>query len=170
MRGVSLRRALALAALFSAGVASAGELQVSVSQTLSASPEEVWQEIGRFGQLSWHPAVATTVVRGNPERTGAVREITTVDGAVLVEKLLANNPGQHNLRYRIERSPLPVTGYVSTLRVQPGPFGGSKVVWSSHFRRTAAVDDAGARQVVEGIYRAGMQSLVKTFGSPDQTH
>ena len=33
MRGVSLRRALALAALFSAGVASAGELQVSVSQT-----------------------------------------------------------------------------------------------------------------------------------------
>ena len=32
MRGVSLRRALALAALFSAGVASAGELQVSVSQ------------------------------------------------------------------------------------------------------------------------------------------
>ena len=80
---------LALAALFNAGVASAGELQVSVSQTLSASPEEVWQEIGRFGQLSWHPAVANSVVRGNPERTGAVREITTVDGAVLVEKLVA---------------------------------------------------------------------------------
>ena len=166
MRGVSLRRALALAALFSAGVASAGELQVSVSQTLSASPEEVWQEIGRFGQLSWHPAVATTVVRGNPERTGAVREVTTVDGAVLVEKLVAHAAGQHSMSYRILRSPLPVTGYVSTLRVQPGPFGGSKVVWSSHFRRTAAVDDAAARQAVEGIYRAGMQSLVKAFGSP----
>ena len=84
----------------------------------------------------------------------------------ILEKLLANNPGQHSLRYRIERSPLPVTGYVSTLRVLPGPFGGSKVVWSSHFRRTAAVDDAAARQAVEGIYRAGMQSLVKAFGSP----
>ena len=166
MRGVSLRRALALAALFSAGVASAGELQVSVSQTLSASPEEVWQEIGRFGQLSWHPAVATTVVRGNPERTGAVREITTVDGAVLVEKLVAHAAGQHSMSYRILRSPLPVSGYVSTLRVLPAQFGGSKVVWSSHFRRTAAVDDATARQAVEGIYRAGMQSLVKAFGSP----
>lgn len=166
MREVSLRRALALAAWLSAGAVSAGELQVSVSQTLSASPEEVWQQIGRFGQLGWHPAVATTVVRGDPERNGAVREITTVDGAVLVEKLLAHDARQHSLRYRIEHSPLPVTGYVSTLKVLPGPFGGSKVVWSSHFRRTASVDDAGAQQAVAGIYRAGMQALVRTFGSP----
>ena len=132
--------------------ASAAGLSVSVSQNLSADPAEVWQEIGRFGQLAWHPAVATTVVQGNPEKVGALREVTTVDGAVLVEKLLANAPRQHSLRYRIERSPLPVTGYVSTLTVKPGRFGGSTVVWSSQFKRTAAIDDAGAKKSYPTIF------------------
>ena len=167
MRASFLWRGVTLAALLAAGLAQAGELRVSVSQTLSASPEEVWQEIGRFGQLSWHPAVAATLTRGNPDKAGAQREITTVDGAVLVEKLLARDPRQHSLRYRIEHSPLPVTGYVSTLQVLPGPFGGSKVVWSSRFQRTADIDDAGARQVVSGIYTAGLQALIKTFGSSE---
>ncbi len=147
--------------------ASAAGLNVSVSQNLSADPAEVWQEIGRFGQLAWHPAVATTVVQGNPDKVGAVREVTTVDGAVLVEKLLANAPRQHSLRYRIERSPLPVSGYVSTLTVKPGRFGGSTVVWSSQFQRTAAIDDAGAKQLVSGIYTSGLQALVQRFGSSD---
>ncbi len=148
-------------------MASAAGLSVSVSQNLSADPAEVWREIGRFGQLAWHPAVATTVVQGNPERVGAVREVTTVDGAVLVEKLLAHDAHQHSLRYRVEHWPLPVTGYVSTLQVRPGRFGGSTVVWSSQFRRTDAIDDAGARQLVSGIYTSGLQALVQRFGSSD---
>ena len=109
-----LWRALALAALFSAGVASAGELGQCQPDPIG-QPGRSLAEIGRFGQLSWHPAVATTVVR-QPGTHRRRAEITTVDGAVLVEKLVAHAAGQHSMSYRILRSPLPVSGYVSTLR------------------------------------------------------
>ena len=142
-------------------------LQVEEKIQVAATPAKAWAALGHFGDLSWHPAVAgTEITKGKDDRKGAVRSITTKDGARIVEELLMRSERRKALRYRILSSPLPVDGYVSTLKVVAGKEGGSTIVWSSQFRRkdeqpAAGADDAGARKVVAGIYTAGLESLRK---------
>lgn len=143
--------------------ASSG-LAVEESTTLNASPETVWATIGQFDNVSWHPVVARTELVPGP---GApLRLITTGDGAQLRERLVALDTVAHRYSYRIEVSPLPVKAYESTLRIEPQG-SGSRVVWSSHFERdpaAAGVSDAQAREIVTGIYRAGLDALQKRYG------
>lgn len=55
----------------------------------------------------------------------------------------------------ILKSPLPVKNYVSTLTVSPTSDGKSLVKWTSIFDANGA-DDAKAKEVVGGIYDAGL--------------
>ena len=145
----------------------ASVLKVEESVLVAAKPAVVWQLIGDFRGLSrWHPAVASAdIVKGSNNARGAVRSIDTKDGARLVEELLAYDGRRHSMRYRIIESPLPVSGYVSTLRVNPEGTG-SRIVWRSEFRRAgpADVDDAKAKDIIAGIYRAGFDGVRAKLG------
>lgn len=164
------RRALLLSALAlfttlaAPSVQAAGKLTVTESADFDAPPAEVWKRIGRFGDLGWHPAVASTeITKGTDNQRGAVRSIKTKDGAEIVEELLSRSEGKHQLRYRILTSPLPVAGYESVLKVEPQG-NGSRVVWSSRFNRSAQARKDGmsgdqAREVIAGIYRGGFEGL-----------
>ncbi|MCB1888661.1 MAG: SRPBCC family protein [Rhodocyclaceae bacterium] len=163
-----LAPALLLATLASAGAALAADLTVSESVALEASPSAVWAVLGKFSGLpGWHPAVANTeIVKGNDNAMGAVRSITTRDGAVIVEELLSYDGSAHSMTYRIAESPLPVKGYVSTLAVAPSG-SGSVVFWRSGFERDPAANDISddkAREIVRGIYRAGFEGLRAALG------
>lgn len=152
-----------------AGAALAERPLLHVEETIqvAASPEKTWAAVGRFGDLGWHPAVASTeITRGKEGRKGAVRSITTKDGGKIVEQLVSRSEGKQALQYRIMTSPLPVADYVSTLKVRKAKEGGSTIVWSADFRRkdenpAEGADDAGAKKVVAGIYTAGLESVRK---------
>lgn len=147
--------------------AFAGSLHVEESAILSAKPAAVWKIIGDFAGLhGWHPVVAKTeIIKGKDNRKGAVRSIETKDGVKLVEELLAYDGKKATMRYRIIKSPLPVRDYVSTLSVVPAGQG-SRVVWQSEFDavRSETVDDAKAREIVAGIYKAGFDGVKKQLG------
>jgi hypothetical protein len=147
--------------LMSGAAMAAGALHVEESTTLDAPPAAVWQLIGKFSSMGWHPVVAeTTLTSGKDQQKGALRSVKTKDGAVIVEKLLAYDAGRHSMRYAIQESPLPVAHYVSTLSVQPAGKG-SRVVWKSDFDavRSEGVDDAKAKDIIAGIYKAGLGGL-----------
>lgn len=162
---VGLAAALMLLPLGAAHAADA--LHVEETATLAAKPAKVWAKIGDFSGLTgWHPAVAkTTITTGKDNKIGAVRSVETKDGAVLIEELLARDAGKLSMRYRIIDSPLPVRGYVSTLSVEPAGKG-SRIVWKSDFTAVASatVDDAKAREIVAGIYKAGFAGLRDVLG------
>lgn len=162
-----------LAALFTPLIAAPAlaarpVLHVKESIVIAAPPAQVWAAAGDFGNLGWHPAVAsTTVDQGENNRPGAVRTVTTKDGAKLVERLVARDDAARRLSYTIIDSPLPVSDYRSTLRVLPDE-AGSRVEWSSRFRRKAekpldGADDAGARRVIHSIYSGGLGNLKATL-------
>jgi len=162
-------RLLGLALALAPWFAWAGpSLHVEETLELSAPPAQVWATVGEFGSLSWHPVVAHTQVNSStPNQPGSERTVTVKDGAQIVEALQAYDASQYTLTYRIVRSPLPVTGYVSTLRVLPSA-SGTKVVWSSDFERDASapnLNDAQAREVIAGIYKAGFDGLRAVFPS-----
>ena len=165
--GHLLRGSFVLTALLtSASLVHAATLKVEETMELFVPPAKVWATIGNFGSLAWHPVVAgTEITRGRNNATGAVRTITTKDGAKIVEALEARNNGRRSLRYRIVESPLPVTGYVSTLSVAPHGKG-SRVTWMSNFERNQkaeGVDDAKAKEIIAGIYKAGFDGLRGQF-------
>lgn len=151
-----------------AGAASAaGNLHVEETTTLDAPPAVVWQAIGKFSSLAWHPVVAQTqLTAGQDNKKGAVRKVTTRDGAVIVEKLQALDAGARRMRYEIVESPLPVAHYVSTLSVQAAGKG-SRITWKSDFDavHSEAVDDAKAKDLVAGIYKAGFDGLREQLAS-----
>lgn len=158
------RNMLCAASLFAAaGLAQAAK--VSESILLNASPAAVWQLSGDFdGLAAWHPAVAKVELsKGKNNVVGAVREITTKDGAKIVETLLSHNAKGHSMKYRIDQSPLPVEGYVSVFKVK-AEGKGSRITWSSSFKVPAAakkdgITDAKAQEIVAGIYTAGFDGL-----------
>lgn len=147
---------LALAAALPA--AAGGSLKVQESIDIAAPPAKVWDSVRDFGSLGWHPAVATTTLdKGEKDKRGAVRTVTTKDGAKLVEELMNHRDSERMLKYRIIDSPLPVSGYVSTLKVKAAK-GGSRVEWSSTFKAKGA-DSATAKNAVRGIYTSGLGAL-----------
>lgn len=153
---------------FTMSALAGSTLSVTETTQVAASPDKVWEVIGDFAGLpGWHPAVLKTdIVKGNNNRKGAVRSITTKDGAKIVEELSAYSSGKHSMTYRIIESPLPVKDYVSTLLVAPAGKG-SRITWKSSFNRDAAaagVDDAKAKDIVSGIYKAGFDGLRGTLG------
>lgn len=145
-------------------------LSVEEQLDVQAPADVVWKSVGRFGDLSWHPAVAKVeITQGKEGRKGAVRKVTTRDGAVIVEELLERSARTRTVRYRIIESPLPVADYVSTLKVS-GDGDRASVSWSSTFRRKdeeakQGADDAAARKIVAGIYQSGLQSLKQRLAS-----
>ena len=164
------RLTVCLGATFAVGGAHAAELAVQETASVAASPDNVWAVLGKFSGLpAWHPAVAATdIVKGVDNQRGAVRSITTKDGARIVEELLAYDASKHNMTYRISASPLPVTDYISTLAVAPSGKG-SKITWKSRFRRDPAakdVDDAKAKEIVAGMYKSGFDGLRTALGEP----
>ena len=101
---------------------------VKRSASFDSSADEIWARIGDFGSVdSWHPAVASCA------RSGEARILTLGDGGEIHETLTAEGPLSYS--YRIDESPLPVAGYVSTVAVVASD-GGCEARWSADFEPT----------------------------------
>lgn len=150
----SLRPAVLMLAALAAPPALALEVRQSVE--VAAAPEQVWRAIGDFCSIAeWHPAVARCAAG---EQDGvALRTLTTVDGAVLVERRVQHSEEGMSYSYQIVESPLPVADYEATLAVMDSA-GGSRITWSGDFAAAGASDDQ-ALAVISGIYEAGLAAL-----------
>lgn len=166
IRSLSRRAApILLSASFTAALA-APALEVEETATVAVPPAAVWKVIGDYAGLhEWHPAIASTEIsKGKDNVRGAVRTLTTKDGARIVEELLAYDGKGHSMTYRFLESPMPVKDYVSTLSVKPEGKG-SRIVWKGEFNRVGDIDDANAKDIFVGIYRAGFDGARARLGA-----
>ena len=147
-----------------------GPLTVTEKVDIKASPDAVWAAVKDFDSLDkWHPGFSKDeLVKGKNNVPGAVRKLTIKDGPSFSEELLTFNDKAHSYTYRIVESPLPITGYKSTLTVKGGKDGMTTVTWVGHFKRKNAADmppagedDAGATKLVTGVYQGGLTALKK---------
>lgn len=136
--------------------------QASVTITLAATPDRVWQLIGGFDSLpDWLPYIPKSV----SSEGGRVRSLLNPDGDAIVERLEAFDNTARSYTYSILQAPFPVTGYRSTLRVV-GVDGdqSARVEWSGEFTPNG-VSDEEASNLFEGIYRDGLSALAATMKS-----
>lgn len=163
---------IACTALLAASVAAApafaqGTIKVSKSMELAADAGKTWNAVKDFGGLhTWHPAVEKTdIKRGGDNKPGMVRVLSLKGGGEITETLTAHSSPARSLSYRIDKSPLPVTGYNSTIAVKPGKAGSSTITWSSTFAAKPGTKDEEAKKVIGGIYDAGLDNLKKKLGA-----
>jgi hypothetical protein len=158
-------RCLPLAAILAGAILSQKALAIELERKVevAAPPDEVWQVIGDFCAIAdWHPVIASCQIeaQGGGE---ILRILMTEDQGILREQLLQMDEGARSYTYSILESPLPVSGYVSTLGVLDGDAPDmATVVWASQFA-AEGMSEQEASAVIAGIYEAGLQSLKAGF-------
>ena len=142
-----------------AGTAAASAASVQKSIDVKAPAAKVWEMIGPFCSIKdWHPAI------GQCTESGDVRTLTTKDGkAQFVEKQTARDDKGLTYSYMIQKSPLPLSDYNSTIKVVPKGDGMSTVEWSSTYT-PAEGKEHDAEAAVSGIYQAGLDNIQKSAG------
>ena len=158
MRTTSLTLAFA-GLVLAGGTLAASAASIDKSVDVKAPAEKVWAMIGPFCSIKdWHPAI------GQCTEEGGVRTLTTKDGkAQFTEKQTANDPKQMMYSYEIEKSPLPISDYKSTLKVTPKGDGMSTVEWMSTYT-PAAGKEKDAETALTGIYQSGLDNIQKMAG------
>ncbi len=141
-----------------------GKLSVSKQAVLDVPPSTSWALLGDFNGLNrWHPAVIKSeLVEGNGKSKGSKRILTLGDGGKIHETLIDYNDQGMTYTYKITESPLPVSDYVSTIKIERNDKGTSTVTWSSTFN-AKGVSDEKAIEVISGVYDAGLSSLADLY-------
>ncbi|GLK66157.1 SRPBCC family protein [Paracoccus kondratievae] len=157
-------------------------LKVELQQKLDATPDEVWAVIGKFDDMSWHPAVASLELTGDgsadqPEKSTRVLHLKADGGDPTITEVLSKlQPEKRCYAYRIEAvelTVLPVTNYASTLCVKDED-GKALVHWKGGFYRgypnnepPPELNDDAATTAVTGVYQAGLDALSEKFGKAE---
>lgn len=138
--------------------------------TINAPAAKVWATVSNFNDLgAWHPAIKKTeIVSGTNNKVGAERLLTLQDDGTIKEKLLAYSAKKKMFKYAIVEGVLPVSSYVSSVRVTSQGKDKTLVVWEGTFKRkdTAAMpaagqDDEAAVKTMTSVYRGGLDNLKK---------
>ncbi|MEO1910097.1 MAG: SRPBCC family protein [Paracoccus sp. (in: a-proteobacteria)] len=185
MRKTQLVAATLGAVMAMTGIASAhgpSRLKTEQSVVLDATPAEVWEVIGHFDDMSWHPAVASTAMTPEgaaadvPDESTRVLTLAAEGDPTITEQLMAIDNDKMSYKYMItevDTAVLPVTNYSSTLMVKDKD-GQAEVTWKGGFYRgfpnndpPAELNDDAAIAGVDGIYKAGLDALAERFGKAE---
>ncbi len=145
-------------------------VQVTKTIDINAPAAEVWDRVKNFDALNtWHPAIAKDeIVEGKNNEVGAVRLLTTGDGAQLREKLAGFDAAGMNFTYIITDEGGPVSNYKSTLKVEAVSATTCKVTWTGSFIPNAGgpppapgAEAMTPASLFESIYQTGLDNLKK---------
>jgi hypothetical protein len=150
----------------SAAEGSPARLKARETVEIAAAPAAVWAVLGRFGDMSWHPAVFAT---DDPdgEAIGAVRVLTLgkAGGPTITEALHSRDEAGMRYSYRItevDPAVLPVVNYAAEIAVLPAE-GGSRVEWRGVFDAPAGVTDLASVEAITGVYRGGLDAAKRAL-------
>jgi hypothetical protein len=176
MSFVIARRAVVVAALslVSAGLATAPAIahgpsrqKVAEKIEINAPADKVWEVVGNFQDMSWHPANAKTEGTGGSDK-GAKRKLTLKNGGTIEESVDAYDAAGKSIKYKIDNvdvKVLPVNNYTSSITVKDVG-GKSEVEWKGAFYRgfmnndpPPELSDEAAVKAVADIYKTGLAAL-----------
>ena len=141
----------------------ANELKVEEKIVLNASTNAVWALVGGFKALDrWHPDVEESTLIGTGQEVGNVRILTLTNKETIVERLEFYDENTMNFQYRILESPLPIENYIASISVKNIDDNMTEVIWSSSFN-AVEVGEEEVKQIISGIYIAGLKSLNSLF-------
>ncbi len=142
--------------------------RVHVSAVIDAPIETVWAKVRDFNGLpGWHPRFSRSHIEDGlaADRIGCVRNFDIEGGGGTIrERLLTLSDLEHTFTYCILTSPLPVEGYVATLKLHPVTVGNKTLgVWTAEFRVTDGNEAAVVEAVGNGTFGKAFEVLNQHF-------
>lgn len=155
---VALTAVVCAIAVAAPAVLAANVLQVRKSAEVDGKAADLWRAYGGFCAIAdWHPAVAKC--EESKEGDATFRTLTLGDGAKIKEKLTGTS--EDGYTYQIIESPLPVKDYNASFSIRPDDEPNeAKITWSATFMAKDK-PDADAKGVIQGIFDAGVKSIVE---------
>jgi hypothetical protein len=142
-----------------AAITSGKKLEIEVdAKKVAEEGAAIWAKVGGWCAISeWHPAVAKC--EESKDGAGEFRTLTLKDGGVIKEKLVSKT--DRSYKYQIIESPLPVKNYEAQFSLTPDDDDEDEVnlVWAATYDAADGKDAKEARGVIDGIFKAGMDSL-----------
>ena len=137
--------------------------RVYVSSVIDAPAAKVWEKVRDFNAMPrWHPRIRESrIENGEPsDKIGCVRDFRLQNGDRLREKLLGLSDYDMFFTYSILESPMPLTGYLATMRLTPISDGDRTFAeWTAEFECAPEL----AADLVDGIgnnvFQAGFDAL-----------
>ena len=131
---------------------------VSVSKTITAPAERVWESVAAIGGIeNWSSPIADSEVSGEGE--GAKRVCNMADGSgKIYETIETIDHGSKIFQYSIQELPMPISNPLGTIEVQELGNGLTKVNWSIEFEVEEEAEEM-MKEMIEGFYVDGIQGL-----------
>ncbi|MCB1465022.1 MAG: SRPBCC family protein [Nitratireductor sp.] len=143
--------------------------RVYISSVIAAPAGRVWERVRDFNGLPrWHPAIRESrIENGEPsDKVGCVRDFRLQNGDRIREKLLGLSDYDMFCTYSILESPMPLTDYVSTLRLTPITDGDRTFAeWSAEFDCAVDAADDLVNGIGHDVFQAGFDALKRHFSS-----
>ncbi len=133
-------------------------LQVSHQVELLAKPAQVWSLVGQFDS-AWSPLIASIRVTGSG--VGQLREIETVDGKTIVERLESLDAMKQTLTYSMV-SGIPAKPYNGKIQVVPSD-SGCLVIWTVDYRPSGQ-GELIVRLIIQSLLERSLKALQEKFG------
>ncbi len=137
--------------------------RVYVSSVIEAPVAKVWDRVRDFNALPrWVPAVRDSrIENGEPsDKIGCVRDFHLQNGDHLREKLLGLSDYDYFCTYSILESPMPLTGYVATLRLTPVTDGDQTFAeWTAEFDCAEGDAEGLVTGIGENVFQAAFNAL-----------
>jgi len=137
--------------------------RVYISSVIDAPVARVWERVRDFNALPrWHPAIRDSrIENGEPsDRVGCIRDFHLQNGDRIREKLLGLSDYDYFCTYSILESPMPLTGYIATLRLTPVTDGDRTFAeWTAEFDCDPAEEEGLVTGIGTNVFQAGFNAL-----------
>lgn len=141
--------------------------RIFTSSVIDAPAARVWERVRDFNGLPrWHPRIRESrIENGEPaDKVGCVRDFNLQNGDRIRERLLGLSDYDMFCTYTILESPMPLTGYIATLRLTPVSDGNRTFIeWTAEFECEAGVADELATGIGTNVFQAGFDALKRHF-------
>jgi hypothetical protein len=131
--------------------------KVFVSAVIDAPIQKVWDKMRNFNGLpDWHPRFSRSHIEdGQPaDKVGCIRNFDIAGvGGTIRERLLTLSDLEYTMTYCILDAPLPVEGYVATLKLIPITAGNKTLgTWAAEFKVTKGREEDVVDAVANGTF------------------
>jgi hypothetical protein len=130
--------------------------EVVVSKQIGVNAKNAWEKLSSFKGIEEFSPIATSVTTGEGE--GAKRVCTMPDGATINEVLSKVDTDNMEFQYKITEGPFPITGYLSTVKVEAIGDSSCKVTWGCEFDSVPEAKEEMVK-LFEGFYNVIIDSL-----------
>jgi hypothetical protein len=141
--------------------------RIFASSVIDAPAARVWERVRDFNGLPrWHPRIRESrIENGEPaDKVGCVRDFNLQNGDRIREKLLGLSDYDMFCTYSILESPMPLTGYIATLRLTPVSDGNRTFIeWTAEFECEESKADELVTGIGTGVFQAGFDALKRHF-------